>query len=238
MHIESAPRISANSDNSPQDAPRTLFEAAYRRLRQDIVYGRYKPGDKLRVEHLKATYGVSAGTLREALALLVSDSLVVSQGQRGFRVTAMSVADLEDLTRTRVLLECESLRESIKRGGDAWEATVVGAFHRLSRAEARLQTDAVGAFDEWERRNHEFHEALMSACPSGWLRRLRALLYQQTERYRRFSAINSAEAANVHDEHREIFEAAMNRDAARADEALATHIHHALNAIRSAGLLN
>src|SRR5690349_20437452 len=84
----------------------TLIESAYRKLRRDIVEGRFAPGEKLRVEHLKDDYGVGAGTLREALSLLVADALVVSQCQRGFRVAPMSLADFEDITRTRVMLEC------------------------------------------------------------------------------------------------------------------------------------
>lgn len=100
----------------------------------------YPAGEKLRVEHLKEIYQTSAGTLREALALLVSDSLVVSQAQRGFRVAPMSLEDLVDITRTRALLECAALRESIEQGDDEWEARVVSSYHRLSLAEARLAT--------------------------------------------------------------------------------------------------
>jgi DNA-binding GntR family transcriptional regulator len=217
--------------------PRTLFEAAYRQLRRDIINGRYRPGEKLRVEHLKDIYQVSGGTLREALALLVSDSLVVSQGQRGFRVAPLSLTDLEDLTQTRVLLECTSLRSSIALGDDAWEASVVSAFHKLSRAEERLKDDPKGTFDEWEKCNREFHAALVSACPSWWLHRLRTLLYQQTERYRRLSAVNGPPPDDVHDEHREIFEAAIKRDTQRAVAALEAHIHRALTVMRLLGLL-
>ncbi|MDP1968268.1 MAG: FCD domain-containing protein [Burkholderiaceae bacterium] len=220
-----------------EEPPRTLFEATYRQLRRDIIHGLYLPNDKLRVEHLKAVYKVSGGTLREALALLVSDSLVVSQGQRGFRVAPMSLADLQDLTRTRVLLECASLRESMAHGGDAWEAAVVSTFHRLSLSEERLQADAAGAFDEWEARNREFHDALVSACPSPWLERLRSLLYQQTERYRRFTAVNGPPPGSVHEEHREIFEAAIQRNAERAVAAMELHINRALTIIRSNELL-
>lgn len=221
----------------PEEAPRTLIETAYRRLRRDIIEGKYSPGEKLRVEHLKETYQVSAGTLREALALLVSDSLIVSQSQRGFRVAPMSLADIGDLTRTRTLLECAALRESMQFGNDEWEARVVSAYHKLSRAEERLQTDAAGVFDEWELRNREFHEALVSACPSRWIRQFRSLLYQQSERYRRLSAVQGPVPASVHDEHRHIFEAAMARDVERADAVLTKHIQLALTVIQQHGLL-
>ena len=78
----------------------------------------------------------------------------------------MSLGDLEDLTRTRTLLECAAVRDSIQLGDDEWEARVVSAYHKLSRAEERLAQDPVGLFDEWEERNRDFHQALTSACPS------------------------------------------------------------------------
>ena len=77
--------------------PKTLVEGAYQRLRRDIIEGVHAPGEKLRVEHLKDQYEVGAGTLREALLLLVTDALVVAQGQRGFRVAPISIADFEDI---------------------------------------------------------------------------------------------------------------------------------------------
>jgi DNA-binding GntR family transcriptional regulator len=91
------------------EAPRTLSERAYLDVRQDIVSGRLAPGERLRVEHLKDRYDVGAGTLREALALLVSDALVTVEGQRGYRVAEISLADLKDLTDTRVMLETEAM---------------------------------------------------------------------------------------------------------------------------------
>lgn len=224
------------ADDGPA-APRSLIESAYRQLRRDIIGGRYPPGEKLRVEHLKSDYQVSAGTLREALALLVSDSLVVPQAQRGFRVAPMSLGDLEDLTRTRTLLECAAVRDSIRYGDDEWEARVVSAYHKLSRAEERLAQDPAGAFEEWEERNRAFHGALISASPSRWILRFQALLYQQAQRYRRLSAVTADVPAIVHEEHRAIFEAVMERNVDKADAMVAQHIQFALTVIRSRGVL-
>ncbi|MBX3680896.1 MAG: GntR family transcriptional regulator, partial [Rhodocyclaceae bacterium] len=182
------------------EEPRTLVETAYRRLRRDIIEGVRRPGEKLRVEHLKDIYDVGAGTLREALQLLITDALVVAQGQRGFRVAPISLVDFEDITRTRVLLETEALRQSIELGDDAWEADVLGAFHRLSRAEEKLEGPEA-AREEWEMRNRIFHEVLISASPSRWLRHFQTILYRQSERYRRLSLFNQPIPRDVHAEH-------------------------------------
>lgn len=229
--------VGSSVDWSEEESPRTLIAATYARLRLDIVDGRLHPGQKLRVDHLKGSYQVSSGTLREALALLVSDALVVAQGQRGFRVTSVSLPDLEDLTRVRVLLETEAVRESILLGKDDWEAHLVSAFHRLSRAEERLRADPGGSFDEWEKCNRRFHEALTAACRSNWLLRMRSLLYQQSERYRRMAATQGPPPLEVHDEHTGIFKAALARNAETACALLTIHIHRALTVIRTADLL-
>ena len=204
------------------ETPRTLVENAYLALRQDIIEGKHPPGTRLRVEHLKDDYGVGAGTLREALSLLVSDALVYSEGQRGFWVSSISQADLEDITRNRILLETEALRISIRNGNDEWEAGLMAAFHRLTKIEEKL-TNTVPRFREWEERNRSFHEALIAACDSRWLRYLIGILYRQSERYRRF-AISSGSKRDVHAEHQEIYEAAMKRDVKRACTALEKHI--------------
>lgn len=216
---------------------RTLIEAAYRRMRRDIVEGRLEAGKRLRVEHLKSIYQVRSGTLREAMALLVADALVQQEFQHGFNVSPVSLADLEDLTRMRMLLECEALRESIAAGKDDWEAGVVSAFHKLSLAEQRLRADPAAAFEAWETANSLFHEALVAACGSRRLRRMRWLLYQQAERYRRLSAVQAPSADDLHDEHTGIYEAVMRRDASRATELLTGHIKRSLQLIQQTGLL-
>ena len=210
---DSSPPLELNASDRP--APKTLVEGAYLRLRRDIIEGVRQPGEKLRVEHLKDEYQVGAGTLREALQLLITDALVVAQGQRGFRVAPISLADFEDITRTRVLLETEALRQAIALGDEAWEADVLAAFHRLSRAEDKLGASNE-AREEWEHRNRVFHEVLIAACPSRWIRHFQHILYQQSERYRRISHFHSTIPRDVHAEHEGLCQAAVARDADRA----------------------
>lgn len=214
----------------PDAPPRTLAEGAYLQVRCDIIEGRLAPGEKLRVEHLKDRYGIGAGTLREALALLLSDVLVVAEGQRGFHVAPISLQDLADITHTRVLLETNALRESIRNGDDEWEARLVAAFHKLSNSEERL--DNHSNVREWEARNRSFHEALIAACDSPWQRYLIGLLYRQSERYRHLAITRKAMPRDVHAEHAAIIEAALKRDAERASRALEQHIRLTFDSIR------
>jgi GntR family carbon starvation induced transcriptional regulator len=230
--------------NSSKESPKnktksqSIILTAYADLRLDIIRGRHNPGEKLKVEHLKDEYGVSAGSLREALALLVSDSLVVASQGRGFTVAPMSLADLEDLTRTRSLLECEALRESIAIADDNWEASVVAAYYKLSLTEERLTNDAAAAFPEWELRNKEFHIAIVSGCTSHWIVKLRSKIYQLLERYRWLSAVEGPPPSSVHIEHKKLRDAVVARDADGAVAALSAHINHSFLTIKARGLID
>lgn len=204
--------------------PRTLAERAYLDLRQDIVLGRLAPGERLKVEHLKDRYAVGAGTLREALALLVSDALVTVEGQRGYRVSEISMSDLRDLTDMRVMLETEALRQAIRQGNEQWESELTVAFDVLTQAErARAELEPVN----WELANKRFHEALISAHRSPWSKHLQGILYRHGERYRnvaiRLGAAQTVQR-DVHAEHTGIYNAAIARQEARAALALEVHI--------------
>ena len=200
---------------------RTLIERSYERLRDDIVEGRLGPGEKLRVEHLKARYGVGAGTLREAITRLVSDALVVAEGQRGFRVAPMTLADLEDLTRLRLHIEIDALRQSIRHGDAAWRARLQRAYDALTAVEQPLRPELRA---RWEVLNERFHEALIGACDSPWTMKVLRLLGRHSERYRRYAIGLADESRDVHAEHRQIFEMAMSGQEARAALALEAHI--------------
>jgi DNA-binding GntR family transcriptional regulator len=208
-----AEMIAAKSGERPVKGAKTLIEYAYQRLRKDIICGVLAPDSKLRIEHLRAGYQIGASTLREALTLLVADALVISEGQRGFRVAPISLDDLKDVTRMRKMMETLALRESIERGDDQWEAGIVAAFHRLSRVEERLASEPEEVADSWEDRNSEFHKALIAACSSRWILYFREILYYQSERYRRFSLVALGARRDVHAEHQAIIEATLARDA-------------------------
>ena len=215
----------------------TRIGKAYEELKDRIIAGHYHPGEKLRVEHLKRDFGVSGSTLREALTMLIADRLVVAEGQRGFKVMPVSVEDLLDLSRTRIHLETEAVRQAIAYGNEAWEGQIVSAFHILSRAhkdmrEKKRDGEAFGeAFNQWEDRHRAFHYSLFSATPSEWTRYFLVILYHQSERYRRMfqNVIRKTPKRNTEDEHAQIVEAVLARDADRAAELIERHLRITIN---------
>lgn len=230
-------RLYAEGSSAPVARGRSLIEATFQRLRADIVEGRLPAGSRLAIEDLKSRYEVSGGTVREALSLLVAENLVQAQAQRGFHVTPMSLHDMQDLAATRVALECEALRQSVLNGDAEWEARVVSAFHRLSLLDERVMRDPVHLFNRWEPVNRDFHEALISACPSVWTRRFLSILYVQMERYRRLTAMHNPPARNVHEEHQALRDNALARNAERCTALLRAHIESSISVVQQFGLL-
>ncbi|MDR2852993.1 MAG: GntR family transcriptional regulator [Burkholderiaceae bacterium] len=215
-----AKRSAPSASGDPMPLARTLIEHAYTRLREDIVTGQLVPGEKLRVAHLKTRYGVSAGTLREAITRLASDALVLTEGQRGFRVAPIAIEDLEDVANLRVQIETEALRQSIRAGGARWRERMEQAYAAISAEEPI----APERRRQWEELNLRFHEALLSGHDSPWTLRVLRLLSRHTERYRSFAMALPGGVRNVHAEHAEIFECAMAGQDARAALALEAHI--------------
>jgi DNA-binding GntR family transcriptional regulator len=209
--------------------PKTLVEGAYLALRNDIIKGVHTPSSKLKVEHLKDIYQVSGGTLREALALLVADSLVYAEGQKGFFVSPMSLKDFKEITQLRVMLEKQALKQSIENGNDKWEADVISAHHRLALAEQKLAIGDIeqrsAQFSLWEERNAAFHASLVSACESRWILQFIGILYQQSERYRSIGVQYGTNLKrDLHAEHEALKDAALARDVHLCSEILAEHI--------------
>ena len=107
----------------------TAGESAYARIRADIVFGRIAPGQKLRLDGMRQTYGVAVGTLREILSRLAAEGLVLAEGQRGFQVPPVTAAELSELAGLRLLLESHALSQSFAAGDVEWEGRVVAAHH-------------------------------------------------------------------------------------------------------------
>ena len=201
-----------------------LVDQAADRLREDLLSGVYRPGAKLKVESLRSEYGYSSSPLREALNRLTQEGLVVADQRRGFRVAPMSDEDFADLTRLRLILDLKALEESIRFGDDEWEVASVSAFYRLQKVEARMPDGPLALNAEWSARHKDFHMALLSATPSSRLRLMCSNLFDQAERYRRFSAAYRTDPRSKSGEHEAILNAAVARDGKEAARLLSGHI--------------
>jgi len=209
----------------------TIGDDGHRRIRGDIVLGRLPPGQKLRLDGLKESYGVSVSTLREILCRLTSEGLVLAEGRRGFEVAPVSVDNLKELAALRLLLESHAMEASFTRADMEWEGRVVAAHHKLAATE-RLMAANIGEPEQWKRYDSEFHRELISNCGSRALMETHASVF---DRYFRYQMIvlnyRGEEPAR---QHQALLECALAHDIAQAKSVLLDHINgcvaHALAA--------
>lgn len=205
------------SDLSP-----SVGDSLYRVIRSDIIFGRLAPGERLRLETLRKRYDASVTTLREILNRLTSEDFVIAEEGRGFSVALVSDADLEEIAELRVLLERHAMRKSFAAGDVDWEASVVAAHHKLHVMEERMIAGDMSVRETWKRYDWEFHRALISACGSRALLAAHGRVFDKYLRYQMLTLTFRGRAAA--DDHRELLEAAMARDAGRAETVLERHI--------------
>jgi GntR family carbon starvation induced transcriptional regulator len=210
----------------------TLAERVYRHIRSDIVTGALTSGERLRLDYVRARYGVGLSPIREALARLATDTFVTSIENRGYRVAELSKTDLDDITEARVTIERDALRRSIEAGDEQWEVDIVAAHYRLAKVDGRLRDALPETIGELETANRAFHAALVAACESQWLHRFRRLLQDQSRRYRHVSLLESASYREVQREHDALKEATLSRALPKALDLVEAHIRTTAALIR------
>jgi DNA-binding GntR family transcriptional regulator len=203
----------------------TKADLVFERLREDILAGRHRPGERLRYTDLCDRHVTSTGVLREALLRLVEQGLVVSEAQRGFRVVPLSAADLLELTQARYELEGLTLRLAVTNGDVNWESRLIAAHHLLARSPQLDPDDPARLSDAWGTAHETFHAALLDGCANQRLKSMTATMRSSAELYRRWSVSLSSESGrDIPGEHAAILEAAVARDTSRAVELLTAHI--------------
>ena len=222
--------------------PKTFFadldgesvgDTALRRIRSDIIRGRLRPNERLKLDGLRMAYGVSVTTLREILNRLVVEGFVVAEGQRGFEVAPVSEADLRDICELRLLLECHALRRAVQLGTLDWEAHVVSAHHKLQSVEAKLIGGAPSSVEQWVQFDWDFHHATVSACDMPALMATHSNVFDRYLRYHLQALDFRGKPAA--DEHRKLRDLVIARDADQAVALLTSHVRAGMEHILATG---
>jgi GntR family carbon starvation induced transcriptional regulator len=186
-------------------------------LRGAILRGELVPGAKINLDHLREQFEASISPLREALARLTADGLVLFEDQRGFRVAPVSATELDDILAMRLTLEVAALREAVRHGGMDWESGIIRALHRLSR------TSATSEPAPWLGSHDAFHYALIAGSPRHLQLRTCAGLMDLTRRYRSLTGFVGDGESGL-DSHEALAMAALQRDADMAADRMSNHL--------------
>lgn len=231
MTVKQEQRIVKVPDEAQVASSDTLSERAATMIEWDILAGRLEPGSRLGIHALSAQYAIGATPLREGISRLVARGLVRATGQRGFRVAAVSRADLEDITALRTVIETEALRRSMEAGDDEWEAGILAAQHRLSQKLLRDPETMREGTPEFDALHKAFHRSLIAACGSDRMLALQDDLYLQAYRYRRVMMGRFEDPELFLAVHRELADLVIARDADNAIAKLRGHLASTLEVV-------
>lgn len=196
---------------------RSLTSLAHHRIREMVLSGELRPGSRIQIDALRKKLDMGASPVREALSILSSEQLVVRNEQRGFWAPEISAGDFAILLETRCRVEAIAFADAIHHGGPPWEERIVLLQYRLNALDRNEKNS------EWEVAHREFHTALISACPSGYLLNFCAQLYDLAVRYRNVARLAAYPSRKIMDEHSVIAKAALDRNADRAVALLVDH---------------
>jgi DNA-binding GntR family transcriptional regulator len=206
----------------PLRAPHTLAEQTADLLRERIIAGHFRSGERLVEARIASQLQISRGPVREALKQLREEGLVREEPRRGAFVASPTIEDVRDVYDLRAALEARAARLVIRNE----DPTAVEA---LDRAVGRIEEAArAGDLARIVRSDYEFHETLCRVSGNRRLHdafvrnasALRALLGLEEERfYESFQAI--------WDQHRELLETVRSGDVNRAQALFTDHMEDA-----------
>ena len=206
----------------PITPPMTRSEWVDRRLREEIVGGRFGPGDALVISTLAKQLGVSATPLREALGRLAADGLVEMQAHGSARVASVDLGEAVEIYELRQVLEPMALERSVAKADAGYAARVEAAWQALTASRLSTASDHAA-----------FHRELLSCCDSTWMLRLSTLLSDRAGLMMKVSALSRPATYNLAESHRHLKDLAISGDAAGAADELTRHLAGTVAALQS-----
>lgn len=210
-----------------EDTNKTISSIAQERIRSAILEGILPPGSRIDQNQLARDLNTSLVPVREALKKLESEGFVQIFPRRGAFVTAVSIEDMEDLYRARVILESQTGYHAAANLKEADLNRLRGLHTAMNEALQRQD------YDEFSRLNRQFHFIIFEAAGSKYLCKVIAGLWDLAERYRYRSALLKDRAQAIRGEHQAMLDACESHDAAALRDAISVHVNRTLEGVRA-----
>lgn len=200
---------------------KTIREKVYEYLREGILSGKIKSGDRLVESDLAERIGTSRTPVREALHTLEREGLVESLHRVGYVVRPISELEVSELCEIRLALESLALRWAL--GKDPTELACEMR-ENLSRCEQQVEAGDLKAFVELDA---QFHDLISKVADSSRLMEMTNSIRRYMLRYRIQSIYAEDNVRRAINGHRALLEAIEDGDKKAALRALRAHIKQA-----------
>jgi DNA-binding GntR family transcriptional regulator len=196
---------------------KSLRDRVHNNLREAIIAGRLKSGERLNERQLALDMGISTTPLKEAMRLLESEGLVRTESRRGIFIT-FNARQAEEMMLARAALESIIARQAAKRANDEDRAAL-----RSVIEEMRIAVTS-GDASELVTLNERFHDVIHEISGCEYLRRLQnnQRMYDHAAR---ITVLSHAEIRRASfDEHEAIMQAIVAGDEDGAERLMRKHI--------------
>ena len=197
---------------------KSLTTLIFEKVREDVLNGVYKSGEKIIEAKVADEMGVSRTPVREALKQLELDGLVENIPNRGVIVKGVTPEDIDDIYTMRLAIEGIAARWSIDRMTESSLKELIEIYELMEFYTQKNDIDKIFEL------NTRFHEVIYKSACSRYLEHVLTDFQQFIKTTRKQSLATEGRMAEALQEHRRIMEAFVNRDAETAVDALVKHI--------------
>jgi DNA-binding GntR family transcriptional regulator len=220
--MERKPLVPIKLDNY-----KPLRELVFESLREAIISGRLKPGERMMEIQMAEEMGVSRTPVREAIRKLELEGLVVMIPRKGAYVAGLSLKDIVEVFEIRGALEGLAAELAAERITD-------DELENLERYLVRITEDIEkGDLGKVVETDTDFHTQLYKASRNDWLLQIINNLREQIQRFRTTSLSYPGRMKEAVEEHRQIVEAISSRNGKLARKLAYEHIEKAENSLMS-----
>lgn len=195
-------------------------------IRDGILEGRLRPGDRLKEDMLAKELAVSRTPVREAIAMLQAEGLLEGQQHRGAQVRSYTAAELEEIYDLRSILEGYGARRAATRITDRELARIRTSIERMEKLKPKDVEHLV-------QQNGIFHDTILQAADSQRL----VTMVNQTRAlpliYQSYAWYTPAQLSLSLEYHRRVLSALERHDAEQAEYDMRHHLFNARDALTS-----
>jgi DNA-binding GntR family transcriptional regulator len=202
---------------------RVLADWVTRTLREAILQGHLKPGEKIDQDLVADELDVSRTPIREALRVLESEGFVDIRPHRGAYVSTVTQKDIQEIYEVRALIEAEMVRQVTPMIPDA-------VLDQLEQSLEEAQTEEGAGYVASD---VTLHDAIAALVRNELLKEILDSLNRRIIRVRRFAQLQPGyHLQESHQEHCAIVQAMRKRDRDRAAKLMARHLRNSAQRIR------
>ena len=204
-----------------------LRDVVFNTLREAILKGDLKPGERLMELQLASKLGVSRTPIREAIRMLEQEGLAVTNPRKGAEVAKMTLKDMEDVLEIRDALDELAVRIACQKISDEQLRQLEDMKELFEKS---TQTGNVKKIAEAD---VTFHDVIYEATGNPKLVTLLNNLREQVYRYRVEYIKDPKNYPTLIAEHEAILESLKNRDVKNAVEAMHVHVANQAEAVKT-----